>query len=47
MIVRKQLDYALARLFKGKAFIIFGPRQTGKTTLVEQLLAKVTKRHCT
>lgn len=44
MIVRKQLDYALARLFKGKAFIIFGPRQTGKTTFVEQLLAKVNKK---
>ncbi|MGQ7852911.1 ATP-binding protein [Pedobacter sp. WC2501] len=44
MIVRKQLDYAFARLFKGKAFIIFGPRQTGKTTFVEQLLAKVAKK---
>lgn len=44
MIVRKQLDYAMARLFKGKAFIIFGPRQTGKTTFVEQLLAKVNKK---
>lgn len=44
MTVRKQLDYAFARLFKGKAFIIFGPRQTGKTTFVEQLLAKVDKK---
>jgi len=44
MIVRKQLDYAFKRLFKGKAFIIFGPRQTGKTTFVEQLLAKVNKK---
>jgi len=44
MIVRKQVDYALARLFKGKAFIVFGPRQTGKTTFVEQLLAKVNKK---
>ena len=44
MIIRKQLDYALARLFKGKAFIIFGPRQTGKTTFVEQLLAKINKK---
>ncbi|WP_235527375.1 ATP-binding protein [Pedobacter sp. Leaf41] len=44
MIIRKQLDYALARLFKGKAFIVFGPRQTGKTTFVEQLLAKVNKK---
>jgi len=44
MIIRKQLDYAFARLFKGKAFIIFSPRQTGKSTFVEQLLAKVDKR---
>lgn len=44
MIIRKQLDYALARLFKGKAFIVFGPRQTGKTTFVAQLLAKVNKK---
>ena len=44
MIIRKQLDYALARLFKGKAFIVFGPRQTGKTTFVEQLLAKINKK---
>lgn len=44
MITRKQLDYALARLFKGKAFIVFGPRQAGKTTFVEQLLKKVNKK---
>jgi len=44
MIVRSQLNYAIDRLFKGKAFIIFGPRQTGKTTFVEQLLARVNKR---
>lgn len=44
MIVRKQLAYALERLFKGKAFIVYGPRQTGKTTFVELLLAKVDKR---
>ncbi|TCD13015.1 ATP-binding protein [Pedobacter frigidisoli] len=31
-------------MFKGKAFIVFGPRQSGKTTFVEQLLAKVNKR---
>ncbi|RDC57263.1 ATP-binding protein [Pedobacter chinensis] len=44
MIGRKQIDYALARLFKGKAFIIFGPRQSGKTTFVEQLLDHVNKK---
>ncbi|PWS31015.1 ATP-binding protein [Pedobacter paludis] len=44
MVFRKQIDYAFARLFKGKAFVIFGPRQTGKTTFVEQLLEKVNKK---
>jgi len=44
MIVRRQMDYALKRLFKGKAFIVFGPRQSGKTTFVEQLLTKVDKK---
>jgi len=44
MIVRKQMDYALERLFKGKALVVFGPRQSGKTTFVEQLLAKVNKK---
>ncbi len=43
MVIRKQIDYALKRLFKGKAFIVFGPRQTGKTTFVEQLLAETNK----
>lgn len=38
MINRLQLDYARARLFKGKALIIYGPRQVGKTTFVELLL---------
>lgn len=44
MFVRKQLDYAKERLFKGKAFIVFGPRQAGKTTFVQQLLERVNKR---
>ncbi|MFW0716494.1 ATP-binding protein [Pedobacter sp. N23S346] len=44
MIVRNQINYALARLFKGKAFIVFGPRQSGKTTFVEQLLVKLDKK---
>jgi predicted AAA+ superfamily ATPase len=30
MINRNQLQYALGHLFKGKAFIIYGPRQAGK-----------------
>tara|TARA_R110001599_G_scaffold83659_2_gene224769 strand:- start:21115 stop:22257 length:1143 start_codon:yes stop_codon:yes gene_type:complete len=40
MINRYQLDYAKDRLFKGKALIIYGPRQVGKTTFVELLLKK-------
>jgi len=28
------------RLFKGKAIIIFGPRQSGKTTLINSIIAK-------
>lgn len=30
-----------ARLFKGKAILIFGPRQVGKTTLVKKIAAEV------
>ena len=43
MIQRLQIDYALARMFKNKAFLVFGPRQTGKTTFVETLLQKINK----
>lgn len=38
MIARAQLEYAKNRLFKGKALLIFGPRQVGKSTFVLQLL---------
>ena len=41
MINRLQIAYATERLFRGKALIIFGPRQAGKTTFCEQLLEKV------
>lgn len=44
MINRNQLNFALSHLFKGKAFIIYGPRQAGKTTFSEQLLANVSKK---
>lgn len=30
-------------MFKNKAFLVFGPRQTGKTTFVESLLQKINK----
>jgi predicted AAA+ superfamily ATPase len=43
VIQRLQIDYALARMFKNKAFLVFGPRQTGKTTFVETLLQKINK----
>jgi len=38
MILRTQLDFAKERLFKGKALIIYGPRQVGKTTFSHFLL---------
>jgi predicted AAA+ superfamily ATPase len=44
MIVRSQQDAALAYLFKGKALIIYGPRQAGKTTFSEQLLDIIAKK---
>ena len=44
MIVRTQLKYAQDRLFKGKALLIFGPRQAGKSTFVAQLLAQNSKK---
>ncbi|MBK6338670.1 MAG: ATP-binding protein [Bacteroidetes bacterium] len=40
MIVRNQLKYAQDRLFKGKALLVFGPRQSGKSTFIAQLLAQ-------
>lgn len=39
MLARSQIAYAQQRLFKGKALLIFGPRQAGKSTFAEQLLA--------
>lgn len=44
MIIRSQQDAALAYLFKGKALIIYGPRQAGKTTFSEQLLKIVARK---
>jgi len=43
VIGRLQIDYAMQRMFKNKAFLVFGPRQTGKTTFVEILLQKINK----
>jgi predicted AAA+ superfamily ATPase len=40
MIKRALFDLAKAKLFDGKAIIILGPRQSGKTTLVKDILEK-------
>jgi uncharacterized protein len=39
MIKRKLESVILNRLFKGKAIILHGPRQTGKTTLLKEITA--------
>lgn len=44
MIRREQKAYAKARLFKGKALLVFGPRQVGKTTFVQNLIADLNKK---
>ncbi len=38
MIKRELLSSIQNRLFKGKAVLLFGARQTGKSTLIEDLL---------
>lgn len=38
MIIRAIADHITDRLGKGKAILLFGPRQTGKTTLLHQVL---------
>ena len=44
MVRREQTNYAKARLFKGKALLVFGPRQVGKTTFVQNLIAYLNKK---
>lgn len=44
MVTRAQTTYAKARLFKGKALLIFGPRQVGKTTFVQHLIDDLNKK---
>ena len=44
MVSRSQIDYAKSRLFKGKALLVFGPRQVGKTTFVHNLIADLNKK---
>ena len=38
MIIRKISNVLTDRFFKGKALLVFGPRQSGKTTLIEMVL---------
>lgn len=41
MIIKRELEERIRTcLFKGKAIILYGPRQSGKTTLVEKLIAE-------
>jgi uncharacterized protein len=42
MIARSLQNRIEARLFKGKAILLFGPRQVGKSTLVEHIIAQQT-----
>jgi hypothetical protein len=44
-IFRALLPRLEARLFKGKAVIVLGPRQAGKTTLIRELLARTEERY--
>ena len=38
-MINRQLEKIIQqRFFKGKAILLFGPRQSGKSTLVEALL---------
>ena len=38
MIKRHLQDIVQSKLFKGKAILLFGPRQVGKSTLIETLV---------
>lgn len=39
MIIRRVQNEKEARLFKGKAILLFGPRQKGKSTLIHAILS--------
>jgi predicted AAA+ superfamily ATPase len=39
MIFRTLQNEIESRLFKGKAILLFGPRQTGKSTLIHAILS--------
>ena len=41
MIIRSLLDKVKSRLNKGKAIVLVGPRQVGKTTMINALLKDI------
>jgi len=44
-LIKRELEHIISKyLFNGKVIILFGPRQTGKTTLVNQLMKKIDKK---
>jgi uncharacterized protein len=45
MIERKLKDIIISKLFSGKAIIILGARQVGKTTLIKDLIKNLNKSH--
>ena len=44
MITRKLKNIVENKMFKGKAIVIVGPRQVGKTTLLKELVSRTDKR---
>lgn len=44
MIPRRQKDYVLQRLNRGKALIIYGARQVGKTTFARQVIQQLNSK---
>jgi len=44
MIERRLKQLILPRLFKGKAIVLTGPRQVGKTTLLQMLMKEIDKK---
>ncbi len=45
MIERTLQEKLMARLFRGKAILLTGPRQVGKTTLIKQILRTTGKKY--
>ena len=44
-ISRKIIEWIEGRLFRGKAIILLGPRQSGKTTLIQAILERSGEKH--